>query len=72
MQLFAETILKLSPTYHRRSKCNCRIHIVVSELIIDLNISENKRVVRDALNIINYLTLTLIKTVACPDIILNA
>ena len=30
------------------------------------------RVVRDALKIINYLALTLIKPVACPDILQNA
>ena len=43
--------------------------------ISNLNIYENKRVVRDiqnvlygtTLNIINYLTLTLIITVACPQ-----
>ena len=44
---FTETIFKLSPTYHRRSKCNCIIHIVVTELVANLNISENKPVVRD-------------------------
>ena len=31
-----------------------------------------KRVVRDALKIINYLILTLIKTAVCPDILNNA
>ena len=31
-----------------------------------------KRVVRDTLKINNFLTLTLLKTVACPDILQNA
>ena len=53
---FTETIFKLSPTYHRRSKCNCRIYIVVSELVANLNISESKRVVRD-IQIVLYRTL---------------
>ena len=42
--------------YHRRSKCNCRIHIVVSEFVANLNISENKSVVRD-IQIVLYGTL---------------
>ena len=49
--ILLKLIFKLSPTYHRRSKCNCNINIVVSELITNLNISENKRVVRDIQNV---------------------
>ena len=84
-KLYATILLKLflnfHQHYHRKSKCNCRIHIVVSELVANLNISENKRVVRDmylncvvqdALKMINYLTLTLVKLVAYPDILQNA
>ena len=50
-EMYATILLRLFLNFHqhnhRRNKCNCRIHIVVIELVANLNISENKRVVRD-------------------------
>ena len=60
-EMYATILLKLFLNFHqhiidRRSKYNGRIHIVVSELVANLNISENKPVVRD-IQIVLYGTL---------------